>query len=88
MARLGLDPGDRIAIESSHGRVEAIVHSSDQVAADVVALAFGWGDPMDPRGVEAKGCNVQRLIRADEAYDAVTGLARQSAIPVDVSVSG
>jgi hypothetical protein len=43
---------------------------------------------MDPRGVEAKGCNVQRLIRADEAYDAVTGLARQSAIPVNVSASG
>jgi hypothetical protein len=31
---------------------------------------------------------VQRLIRADEAYDAVTGLARQSAIPVNVSASG
>jgi anaerobic selenocysteine-containing dehydrogenase len=88
MARLGLQSGDRVEIESPHGRVEAIVHASDDVAPDVVALAFGWGDPLDPRGVEAKGCNVQRLIRADEAYDAVTGLARQSAIPVNVSASG
>jgi hypothetical protein len=86
MARLGLQSGDRVEIESPHGRVEAIVHASDDVAPDVVALAFGWGDPLDPRGVEAKGCNVQRLIRADEAYDAVTGLARQSAIPVNGAV--
>ena len=87
MLRMGLKDGDRVAIESPHGRVEAITESSDDVAADVVALAFGWGDPLDPRDVAEKGCNVQRLIRADEAYDPVTGLARQSASPVNVSLS-
>jgi hypothetical protein len=31
-----------------------------------------------------KGSNVQELTCADEGYDRVTGLALQSAIPVDV----
>lgn len=87
MKQLGLSHGDRVVVESPHGRVEAIAEPSNDVAEDVVALAFGWGDPLDPRDVGEKGCNVQRLIRADENYDPVTGLARQSAIPVNVSLT-
>lgn len=84
MRERGLDDGDLVAVESGDGRVEALVEASDEVARGVVALAFGWGNPSDPRGVRDKGSNVQRLIADDEAYDSITGLARQSAIPVNV----
>ena len=49
-----------------------------------VAVAFGWGDPSDDRGVREKGSNVQRLIPDDVRYDPVTGLALMTAIPVNV----
>ena len=54
------------------------------LAADVIALAFGWGDPSDDRDVREKGSNVQRLIPDDYRYDPVTGLALQTAVPVNV----
>ena len=40
---------------------------------------------IDPRPAREKGSNVQRLIPDGELYDPVTGLARQSALPVNVS---
>jgi anaerobic selenocysteine-containing dehydrogenase len=85
MARMGVRDGDRVAITSDHGRVEGIVEATRDVRPDVVALAFGWGDPTDPRDVREKGSNVQRLIPADRRFDPVTGLALQSAIPVNVA---
>jgi hypothetical protein len=64
--------------------VEAIVEGTEDLAADVIALAFGWGDPSDDRDVREKGSNVQRLIPDDYRYDPVTGLALQTAVPVNV----
>jgi anaerobic selenocysteine-containing dehydrogenase len=84
MEKLGLSDGDRVTVDSGYGRVEAIVEASKDVADDVVALAFGWGDPGDPRDVAEKGTNVQRLIPDDVRFDPITGLAQQSAVPVNV----
>ena len=83
MEELGLAEGEAVAVESDAGQVEAIVEPSDELRRDVVALAFGWGDPRE-RGSREKGTNVQRLIRDDRHFDPTTGLARQSAIPVRV----
>jgi len=85
MESLGVKDGDIVVVDSGFGSVEAIVEPSDDVAPGVIALAFGWGDPSDGREVREKGCNVQRLIPDDERYDPITGLALQSAIPVNVS---
>jgi anaerobic selenocysteine-containing dehydrogenase len=84
MTRLGLTDGDRVTVDSGFGQVEAIAEASKDVADGVVALAFGWGDPGDPRDVSEKGSNVQRLIPDDVRFDPVTGLAQQSAVPVNV----
>jgi hypothetical protein len=67
-----------------NGRVEGIVEASDEVGPDTVAFAFGWGNAADPRPVREKGSNVQALTSADRRCDPVTGLALQSAIPVNV----
>ena len=60
------------------------MEATEDLAPGVIALAFGWGDPSDGRDVREKGCNVQRLIPDDRRYDPITGLALQSAIPVNV----
>ncbi len=84
MRAQGLEDGDAVWVENRHGRVEGFVEASDDVGPGTVAFAFGWGDPSDPRPAREKGSNVQALTSADQGYDPVTGLALQSAIPVNV----
>jgi anaerobic selenocysteine-containing dehydrogenase len=84
MQSLGVKDGDVVVVDSGFGNVEGIVESSEDLMPGVIALAFGWGDPSDDRDVREKGCNVQRLIPDDFRYDPVTGLALQTAMPVNV----
>lgn len=84
MRERGLSDGDAVWVENQHGRVEGFVEASEDVGLSTVAFAFGWGDPGDPRPSREKGSNVQDLTSADQGYDRATGLALQSAIPVDV----
>jgi anaerobic selenocysteine-containing dehydrogenase len=88
MRALALADGDAVVVENAHGQVEGIAHASDDVGPQTIAFAFGWGNPKDPRPAREKGSNVQRLIPDDWRYDSVTGLALQSAIPVDVRPAG
>lgn len=88
MASLGIRDGDVVVVDSGFGTVEAVAEEAEDLAAGVVALAFGWGDPSDDRDVRQKGSNVQRLIPDDVRYDPVTGIALQTAIPVDVRARG
>jgi anaerobic selenocysteine-containing dehydrogenase len=84
MRALGLEDGDGVWVENEHGQVEGFVEASETLGPRTIAFAFGWGDPMDPRPAREKGSNVQRLTSDDSRYDSVTGLALQSAIPVNV----
>ena len=84
MQSLGLSNGDLVMVESGHGRVEGIVEGTDDLLPGVIGLAFGWGDPLGPADVRERGTNVQRLIPQAENFDPVTGLAQQSAVPVNV----
>jgi len=87
MCERGLEDGDAVWVENEHGRVQGFVEASEDVDVGTIAFAFGWGDPADPRTAREKGSNVQALTCADRGYDAVTGLALQSAIPVNVRPS-
>jgi anaerobic selenocysteine-containing dehydrogenase len=84
MEALGVKDDDTVVVDSGFGTMEAIVESTEDLAPDVVGLAFGWGDPSDERDVREKGSNVQRLIPDDARYDPVTGLAQTTAIPVNI----
>jgi anaerobic selenocysteine-containing dehydrogenase len=88
MRVLGVADGDSVWVENDHGQVEGIVEASDSVGLGTIAFAFGWGNPSDPRPPREKGSNVQRLIPDDWRYDSVTGLALQSAVPVNVRPLG
>ena len=84
MSELGLRDGDRVIVESGHGRVEGIVEGSDDLLPGVIGLAHGWGDPLGPADVRERGTNVQRLIPQDRDFNPITGLAQQSAVAVNV----
>lgn len=81
---LGVRPGARVCVQNRFGHVEAIVEATADLPPQVVALAFGWGAASDAQDLAEKGSNVQRLIPDDYRYDPVTGLALQTAIPVNV----
>jgi anaerobic selenocysteine-containing dehydrogenase len=87
MDSLDLADGDLVVVDSGYGQVEGVVEASADLGPDTIALAFGWGAPSDSRDVRQKGCNVQRLIPDDVRYDPITGLALQSAVPVNVTRS-
>jgi anaerobic selenocysteine-containing dehydrogenase len=80
----GFADGECVIIDSGFGQVEAILEASDEVASGTIGLAHGWGDPGDDRPVEERGTNVQQLIPRNARYDKVTGLAQQSAYPVNI----
>jgi anaerobic selenocysteine-containing dehydrogenase len=80
----GFADGECVIIDSGFGQVEAILEVSDEVASGTIGLAHGWGDPADDRPVEERGSNVQELIPRDHRYDKITGLAQQSAYPVNI----
>lgn len=85
MREQGLTDGDTVFVENEHGSVEGIVEASDDLAPHTIAFAFGWGGgASDKRPVRERGSNVQLLTSDDSRYDSVTGLALQSAIPVNV----
>ncbi len=84
MQSLGVVDGDIVVVDSGFGSVEGIVEATTDLTPGVIAMAHGWGDPSDDRDIREKGSNVQRLIPDDQRYDPVTGLALQSAVPVNV----
>ena len=48
-------------------------------------MAHSWGDvPENDRDVRSIGGSTNRLVNNEEAYDPITGMARQSAIPVNI----
>jgi len=81
---IGLQAGDRVKIESEHDCIEAVVAPTDDVPPGVVALAHGWGDGEDASNVRTHGTSVTRLIPTDRDYDPISGMVRQSAVPVRV----
>ena len=84
MQARGFVEGEVVVVDSGFGRVDAIVEPSDDVAGHTLALAFGWGDPRGEQDVSAVGSCVERLVPQRERFDPVTGLAQQSAFPVNV----
>ncbi|WP_426387856.1 molybdopterin-containing oxidoreductase family protein [Sphingobium sp. R-21] len=85
-APLGLSPGDKVEIESAHGRVIAIVETDAELRRGVIALAHGWGDaPCSNAGVEQIGTPVNRLIDTDHNHEAVNAMPHMSAVPVNIT---
>ena len=85
LERLGVEPGELVEIESEHDRILASAEPSDELQSGVVSMAHCWGaGPERDAEVRTIGSNTGRLVATDRHYDPITGMARQSAIPVTI----
>jgi len=82
---LGIAPGDKVAIASEHGRIEAVAQPDKAVRRGVVSIAHCWGGLPDSEGA---GVNTNLLIAADQDVQPINAMPRMSAVPVNVSRAG
>jgi anaerobic selenocysteine-containing dehydrogenase len=83
MRRLGIDPGDLIRIDSDHDFIYAVAEASRDVAVGTISMAHARGDGTDD-DVRQSGSNTGRLVSCERDFEPISGIPRQSAIPVNV----
>jgi anaerobic selenocysteine-containing dehydrogenase len=82
---IGARSGDVVEIESAHATIYGVAAAADDVPTGVISMAHAWGDPAaDPKSVRDIGASTNALISNEVNFDAITGMAQQSAIPVNV----
>jgi anaerobic selenocysteine-containing dehydrogenase len=72
-ANLGLKEGDRVALQSERGSLEARVHLTGAARPDVVFIPTGLGHSGFDSYIKGKGVNANAILVAQQ--DKVTGLA-------------
>ncbi len=83
--RLGIVAGDKIEIESDHGRIPAIVEADASMKPGVVAMSHAWGDlPDSEAAYENGGSNTSLLITGEKYHEPINSMARLSGIPVNL----
>jgi anaerobic selenocysteine-containing dehydrogenase len=78
LERLGVSPGALIRIESDHSFIYAIAATSRDVLPGVVSMAHARGGTPDGIG------STNRLVTTERDFEPISGIPRQSAIPVNV----
>jgi len=85
LEELGVRSGDVLEIESAHAMIYGVAEAAEDVMPGVVSMAHAWGDPAaNPKEVREIGASTNALISNEVDFDPITGMARQSAIPVNV----
>jgi len=86
LAALGIESGARIAIESAHGRIEAVAEADDSLRPGVISISHGWGglpgehaDNGDPHWA---GVNVNHLTTTRTDLQSINAMPRLTALPV------
>jgi anaerobic selenocysteine-containing dehydrogenase len=83
--RLGFRAGDVVRIDSDHDFIYGVVEESADVQPGVVSMAHARGDvPELDAHVRTIGSTTGRLVSTERDFEPVSGMARQSAIPVNV----
>lgn len=82
---LSLAAGDSVIIRSPHGEIAAIVEPEAGLRPGTISMAHGFGANPGSDDPRRTGGNTGRLISVEDGYDAVTGLPRMGAIPVQIS---
>jgi anaerobic selenocysteine-containing dehydrogenase len=84
VAALGLEAGDVIEIESEVDRILAVVAATDEVEPGVISMAHCWGRPDGGKPGAKSGSNTAQLLSPEREWDPITGMARMTAVPVNV----
>jgi len=82
---LGVRAGQPVRIESEHDFIYGVAAASRDVPPGVVSMAHArGGDPADDGQFARLGGNTGRLVSCERDFEPVSGIPRQSAIPVNV----
>jgi anaerobic selenocysteine-containing dehydrogenase len=85
LSKMGLKVGDRIWIESSFGRISAIVDSDADLKPGVVSMAHGWGrNPGEQNNDATDGSCTGLLITDEDYFEPIHAQPRMSGIPVNI----
>jgi anaerobic selenocysteine-containing dehydrogenase len=85
LARLGVRPGDVVRIDSEHDFIYGVAESTREVQPGVVSMAHArGGEPERDAAVRAIGSTTGRLVSVERNFEPISGIPRQSAIPVNV----
>jgi anaerobic selenocysteine-containing dehydrogenase len=85
LGRLGVRAGDVVRIASAHDFIYGVVEPSEDVPPGVVSMAHARGDdPAHDADVRRIGSTTGRLVTTDCDFEPISGIPRQSAIPVAV----
>ncbi|MBP1684921.1 MAG: hypothetical protein H6Q33_1064 [Deltaproteobacteria bacterium] len=86
---LQLADGGRAVIDSGHGRLYIAIAGDPDIRPGVVAIPFGLDTPwplphFSKQSAERSGSSLAQLIPNDRRFDPITGMALQTAIPVNI----
>jgi anaerobic selenocysteine-containing dehydrogenase len=84
VAALGLETGDVVEIASEVDRILAVVAATDEVEPGVISMAHCWGRPDGGQPGAKSGSNTAQLLSPEREWDPLTGMARMTAVPVNV----
>jgi anaerobic selenocysteine-containing dehydrogenase len=84
---LELESGDLVQIIGPGGKITAVTKAEATIQRGVCSLAHGWGfhpEYDSNQNVREIGTSSNRIISDEAEYDSISGMARQSAIPVNI----
>ena len=83
IADLGIASGDLVHITGPGGSIVGVTHATEEIGRGVCAMTHAWGDlPSNDGNVREIGSPTNRLMTNHIDYDPITGMPRQSSIPV------
>ncbi len=85
MEKIGVESGDVIRIDSDHDFIYGIVERSEEISPGVISMAHARGASPELDGEVRKiGSTTNRLVSTERDFEPISGIPRQSAIPVNV----
>jgi len=85
---IGASDGDIIDITSERSTILGVVAISTDIPSGVISMSHSWGDvPALDDQVRTIGSSTNRLVNNEKDFDPITGMARQTAIPVNIELS-
>ena len=85
LERIGVRPGEVVRIDSDHDFIYGVAQATTDVRPGVVSMAHArGGEPADDGRVRTIGSSTARLVSVERDFEPISGMPRQSAIPVNV----
>ena len=85
MEEIGVESGDVVRIDSNHDYIYGIAEETEDISPGVISMAHARGAAPDRDSeVRSIGSTTNRLVSTERDFEPISGIPRQSAIPVNV----